>query len=71
LGIDEIKKGELGYLVLDKFIKINTLLDQKLDLKDEKQVEFRIYPSENTVKLFEKNFEVVGFKIPMVVRPNE
>lgn len=68
LNITSKDIGNLGDLLLHHVLKIGDFLE--LDIKKEfNKNETWIVPSEKGIKLFEKNFDLIGFKLPMLCPP--
>jgi DNA-directed RNA polymerase len=70
LNISPVHKGNLGEYLLHELVNMGSLLESEVvSIENSKKDEMRIKPSNVTLKLFEKSFEIVGFKLPMVCEP--
>jgi hypothetical protein len=69
LNISPTNKGDLGEILLFHLIKMGSLIETEIVPTSGSKVESRVIPSESSVKLFEKSFDLVGFKLPMICPP--
>ncbi len=70
LNIDVKHKGNLGEYLLQELINMGSLLESTYQrIENTKRHESVIKPSSNTLKLFEKSFDIIGFKLPMICKP--
>jgi len=71
MNIDIKDIGNIGEILLTEIIDMGDLLVLKIEKKEGTyKGEYVVYPSDTSIEKFEKSFDVVGFKLPMVCEPN-